>query len=146
MTKMDEEQPLVSHASAPAGRRTRVPTSTAKLLKAGCALLVATAAVAARLRAPTAKKSATALTDTRLDALYDASVERLSLNASADDAVCVASWGKCGGGIWSQHVGHTCCDPDYSCYWKRGSDVQGCESAYAQVCARAAARELPVAS
>ena len=144
---MDEEQPLVSHASAPAGRRTRVPASTAKLLKAGCALLlVATAAVAARLRAPTAKKSATALTGTRLDALYDASVERLSLNASADDAVCVASWGKCGGGIWSQHVGHTCCDPDYSCYWKRGSDVQGCESAYAQVCARAAARELPVAS
>ena len=33
-----------------------------------------------------------------------------SYDAAVDDATCAAKWGKCGGGIWTEPHGHTCCN------------------------------------
>ena len=54
------------------------------------------------------------------------------LSIADADANCTANWGKCGGGVWSDPYSHTCCDPDYTCYWKRDSAVKNSMSAYAQ--------------
>ena len=123
--QLDEKLPLLSHDDAAGSPRA---PATAKLLKAGCAIIFATVA-SAHLRPAKSASSSTTLTGAMRVELPSSA----AINATADDAICVLSWGKCGGGIWSEHVGSDCCEPDFSCYWKRGSDVQGCESAYAQV-------------
>ena len=87
---IDEEAPLLSRDSA-----TRREPANAKVRALGCALLAtAVFATATRVRFTTRARATTTT-----DAL------RAGPDNATADAVCVASGGKCGGGICSQHVG-----------------------------------------
>ncbi len=125
---MSEALPLILTRSPTVDDELPSTTRTSSLKLVGGIALVAfaLAAVVARTRAATTPNL---IADQTLDepegflALVD--------SPTASPTQCVATYGKCGGGIWTEHVGHSCCDPADTCSclasgMVRANDNAGC--------------------